>query len=349
MFAWWHSSAPVLRAHLDVCRLRGMRRTMFCQGLTTFLLLFAMHGAAVADSSSGFNGEWILPLGVHTMLVLSVQLAGGKGQAVSGSLSRPKHLATMDMISFSRLEGPVEVEPIVASEWKGSSLSITVRNPTDKSDESTYVLSVKDATHAELQLVGVPFPPMNLVRALGPVSVSEDWEPGRTYSPDDDAASNPEMKRIFDEDQRVRQPGLKIDWAVVSKSDAARRDATMKLLNEGALHSGEDFMWAANVFQHGDLPNDYLLAHTLAMIAVRRGYSDGIWIAAATLDRYLQMMKQPQIYGTQFMTPKVTPTTQEPYDRTLISDSLRHLLDVPSLAAQEQRCKQYDAERDAAK
>lgn len=323
---------------------------MFCQGLTTFLLLFAMHGAAVAESSSGFNGEWVLRLGIHNLLVLSIQPGAGKGQAVSGSLARPKHLQTKDMISFSRPEGPTVIEPIVASEWKASSLSITVQNPTDKTDETTYVLSLKDAAHAELQMVGVPFPPITLVLAQGPVSVSNDWEPGRTYSPDDDAASNPEMKRMFDEDQRVRQVGsFKIDWSVVDKSDAARREATMKLINAGALHSGEDFMGAAQVFQHGPTANDHLLAHTLAMIAVRKGYSDAIWLAAATLDRYLQMIHQPQIYGTQFTTPKQGPTTQVPYDRTLISDALRRQLDVPALAAQEKQCKQYDAERDAAK
>jgi hypothetical protein len=192
-------------------------------------------------------------------------------------------------------------------------------------------------------MVGIPFPPMSLVRAQGVVSVSSDWDPGKTYSPDDDASSNAEMKRIFDEDQRVRQPGFKIDWAVVGKSDAARREATRKLLNEGALHTGEDFIFAAFVFQHGDSPNDYLLAHTLAMIAVRKGRNDALWIATATLDRYLQSIKQPQIYGTQFFTPKDALTTQEPYDRTLISDALRRQLGVPPLAAQEEQRKQYDA------
>ena len=154
------------------------------------------------------------------------------------------------------------------------------------------------------------------------------------------------MKRIFDEDQKVRQMGLfNIDWASVRKSDAERRRATMKLLNEGALHSGEDFVWAAFIFQHGSGPNDFLLAHTLAMIAMKKGYTDAIWIASATLDRYLQSIKQPQIYGTQFLTPKGGSTTQEPYNRTLISDALRHELQVPGLAAQAAQCKQYNAER----
>jgi hypothetical protein len=322
---------------------------MYGQGLTTFLLLFAMHGAAVADSSSGLSGEWILNLGKHTFMILSIQPGGSKEQAVSGSLSRPLRFQISDGISFSRIQGPTEVEPIVASEWKGSALSITVQNPSDKTDEDTYLLRVKDATHAELQLVGISSPPMALVRAQGQVSVFNDWEPNRRYSPDDDAASNPQMKQIYDEDQRVREPGHPIDWAVVGKADAARREATRKLLEEGALHSGEDFNWAAFVFQHGGSPNDYLLAHTLAMVAVRRGYSDAIWIAAATMDRYLQSINQPQVYGTQFTTRPGKPTTQEPYDRTLISDALRRQLDVPTMAAQDERRKQYDEELKDAK
>jgi hypothetical protein len=120
------------------------------------------------------------------------------------------------------------------------------------------------------------------------------------------------MKRIFDEDQHARQAWPNIDWPKVNKDDADRRAATMRLLNEGALHSGEDFEWAANVFQHGSEPSDFLLAHTLAIVAIRKGYSDGTWIAAATLDRYLQAIKQPQIYGTQFLNPDDKPTTQEP-------------------------------------
>lgn len=151
------------------------------------------------------------------------------------------------------------------------------------------------------------------------------------------------MKRIFDEDQRVRQTWPNIDWPAVNKSDALRRAATMKLLNAGTLRSGEDFTWAAFIFQHGSSPDDYLLAHTLAIVAIRKGYSDATWIAAATLDRYLQSIKQPQIYGTQFQTPKGIPASQEPYNRTLIPDALRRLLEVPDLAAQQVQRQQYDS------
>jgi hypothetical protein len=153
------------------------------------------------------------------------------------------------------------------------------------------------------------------------------------------------MKRIFDEDQRVRQPGAKIDWAAVNRTDAERREATRKLLNEGVLHSGQDFEWAAFVFQHGSTPEDYLLAHTLAIVALKKGEQDGAWIAAATLDRYLNSIKQPQIYGTQFHWAKGEPTTQDPYNRTLISDSLREQLGVPSVEHQKGQLREWDEQR----
>jgi hypothetical protein len=309
--------------------------------------LFCIVSSAIAEAQTRMNpeGEWVLSFGTRTLILLSLKPTGNTSQPFSGSLSRPQHFQTSDAVSFSHINGSVEVEPITASEWKDGSLSITVENPADKTDKDSYLLSLKDDEHALLQLAGVLLPPINLVRSSRPVSVFTEWDSDRTYSPDDDAPSNAEMKRIFEEDQRVRQPGFKIDWSSVSKSDAERRQATLKLLNEGALHTGEDFTWAALLFQHGSGPNDFLLAHTFAMVALKKGYGDALWIATATLDRYLQSIKQPQIYGTQFLTPKDLPTTQDPYDRTLISDSLRRQLGVPSLSAQLEQAKQYDSER----
>ncbi len=194
-------------------------------------------------------------------------------------------------------------------------------------------------------MAGQSLPPFDLIRAHGTPSIATDWDQAKTYSPDDGAISNPEMKRIFEEDQRVRPAGFKIDWASVNKSDAVRRAATRKLLREDALHTGEDFTWAAFVFQHGSAPSDFLLAHTLAIIALKKGYGRASWIAAATLDRYLQSVHQPQIYGTQFLTPEGRPATQEPYDRSLASDTVRRRLGVPIQSEQDEQRKQYDRQR----
>lgn len=156
--------------------------------------------------------------------------------------------------------------------------------------------------------------------------------------------SSAEMRAIFDADQADREGGgAAIDWTAVSARDEARRVRTLELLGAGGLHSGDDFSRAAFVFQHGTGTDDILVAHTLAMIATARGKPEAAWIAAASLDRYLMRIGQPQIYGTQFMSPPGQPTTQEPYNRALISDALRAALGVPPQAEQEQRRAEIEA------
>jgi hypothetical protein len=149
--------------------------------------------------------------------------------------------------------------------------------------------------------------------------------------------SNAEMKAIFEADQADRAPaGAAIDWAAVTPRDEARRARTLALVAAGALASGDDYWHAAFILQHGSAPEDFLLAHTFAIIAAARGRADATWIAAATLDRYLRESGRPQIYGTQYNFSNETGTaTQDPYDRALVSDALRQALGVPPQVEQE--------------
>ena len=146
-------------------------------------------------------------------------------------------------------------------------------------------------------------------------------------------------------DQADRKDGNHIDWERVNKADDSRRLAIMALLQKGELHTGHDLESAALVFQHGQKSDDYLLAHVLSMVAISKGQSGAVWLSAATLDRYLQSIDHRQIFGTQFSTPAGKLTTQEPYDRSVIPDSLRGYMGVPSVAAQDTQRKQYDQQR----
>lgn len=164
-------------------------------------------------------------------------------------------------------------------------------------------------------------------------------QPKPAASPPD----NPEMAKVFAEDQAIREsvePEWFKDMTFVRKmwaDDTARRERTRILLDQGKLATAEDYYAAAFVFQHGEKPEDYLLAHTLALAAATRGKTDASWIAAATLDRYLQAIGQKQIYGTQWRAPENRELTREPYDRALIPDALRTALGVPVLAVQDKR------------
>ena len=117
------------------------------------------------------------------------------------------------------------------------------------------------------------------------------------------------------------------------------------MLDSGKLRSGDDFYHAAFMFQHGEQPDDYMMAHTLATIANGRGSRDATWIAAATLDRYLQNIGQRQIYGTQYRSTADGGLTQDACDKTLMSDALRAAMGVPPLAEQEQQRKKMEADQ----
>lgn len=161
----------------------------------------------------------------------------------------------------------------------------------------------------------------------------------------DDAppADNATMVEIFNADQAVRKGislGQKPDRALVERmiaDDAARRVQTRALVESGALQTGEDFRKAAFVFQHGLRPEDFLLAHSLAVAAAARGSAEATWIAAASLDRYLQMTGAAQIYGTQTIARQGQAPTLDPYNRDLVPDALRAALGVPTLAEQQSK------------
>jgi len=150
----------------------------------------------------------------------------------------------------------------------------------------------------------------------------------------DAPADNAELKQIYAADQNDRQGplGKALDWEKISPRDAARRNRVRELIEQGRLNSGKDYERAAMVFQHGEGSDDILLAHVLAVTATGKGDLDARWLAAATLDRFLTRVGQPQVFGTQFSykTEGGQQTwTMEPYNRTLIVPSLRHANCVP--------------------
>ena len=295
-----------------------------------------------ATPPTNYQGQYVLRLGKKNFIVLNLR-NGSNGLA--GELSRPRQ-ASFGSAYYFNIGSQLVVEPIVSATVEPDHLHILAKDPKDGSTDA-FDLTLVAPDRASLQATGIPIDPWILARVpLSPaLSVSTDWDPNRTYYLDDTGQSSPEMKRILEEDQKPRQSSdlSQADWVTINRQDEERRKQVGTLLARGALHTGEDYQSAALIFQHGSTPEDYLLAHTLAMIAVARGNSGALWIASASLDRYLNAIKQPQIYGTQFYQPKDKPWTQEPYNRTLISDELRRQLGVPSQAAQHKQLEEYQS------
>lgn len=299
--------------------------------------------AAEASGPQDFAGTWVMKIAGRNLFVLKLDVQGG---SLNGTFSRPEHLSSANGLIFANVRG-LRVDPVVDAHLTGDVLHFTTQNASDPKDRDEYVMTLRQG-HAELMDAALPptaiVAPRIFERSSSDAKVATDWEPNRAYTANDSDASNAEMSSIYDEDQRVRMTD-NIDWKVVSSDDAKRRDRTRALLTSGALHTGEDFEHAAFVFQHGDSPTDYLLAHTLAMVAVTKGQPTAIWIAAATLDRYLQKVGQKQIFGTQFLSDPKNAWTQEPYDHALVSDSLRGQVGVPPVKLQEEQLKAYQNQK----
>lgn len=142
---------------------------------------------------------------------------------------------------------------------------------------------------------------------------------------------------MFGEKHRVDSCTIKPS---IVEHDAARHAKAKELLAQGRIESGREYFFMALLFQHSGDPDELMLAHVLAITAASKGFSHAKWMAAATMDRYLQTIHQPQIFGTQF---KLTAGqwTMEPYSRNAISDALRAEWCVISLADQERVLKAY--------
>lgn len=325
-----------------------MHRSIFlCAALA--LQFATLSATTAAQSPDGFAGTWAMHLADRNLFVLNITVDKG---AITGTLDRPGHISIQASQAhapsiFSAIGPGARRDNIIKESFSEGTLHLTFQNSADPNDQDEFIASSKD-TQLILAFANLPpdvhLDPLAFVRAPAGATIATDFDPDREYTVADHAEPNAIMKTIFDEDQRVRQTD-KIDWSVVSKSDFDRREQTRKLLAAGSLHTGKDFEEAAFIFQHGDKPDDFLLAHTLAMVAIAKGDSTAIWIAAATLDRYLQNIKQKQILGTQYLSDASNHWTQEPYDRTLVSDALRQELRVESQAEQSMRLQSYQNQK----
>lgn len=305
--------------------------------LAMLLLLFAAAPASAETADP--VGRWAIRAEGRVVALLEIDRAGGGGW--TGSFTRPAELRLTPRGAFVGIRGPVAPRRIVSAAARGPAIALGV----ERSDGGTdlYLLRPLDSGTAELRIDG-PAPALLLTRAAPGETVATDWDAERIYSPEGRWPSNREMTAMFEADQAARRNPVEIDWDVVAREDEVRRVRTRALLDAGELRSGDDFFHAAFIFQHGGTPDSYLLAHVLATAAMQRGHPEAGWIAAATLDRYLQSIARPQVFGTQYSGAR-GETTQEPYNRALFSDSLRRILGVPGQAEQEERRQHFEAQR----
>jgi len=154
---------------------------------------------------------------------------------------------------------------------------------------------------------------------------------------------NEELRRLRDDDQRDRAPAA-IDWTVVTPRDRARLKRVKELFAADALHTANDYVRSALILQHGDVPDDFLLAHEFCVAAMMLGKNDleSSSLAAAAEDRFLMKAGRPQRFGTQFTQDGTGPWRLAPVGDG-VTDALRRVMAVPSLAEARAREAEMNA------
>ena len=143
---------------------------------------------------------------------------------------------------------------------------------------------------------------------------------------------NEELKRLHDEDQSDRTP-TDVDWAIVSPRDRARLSRVKELYLQKRLQTASDYYHGAMILQHGDAPEDFLLAHEFCVLAISKGKNDkeARWLAASSEDRFLMNIGRPQRFGTQFHSEGNGPFRLYTVDSG-VTDETRREMGVHSLA-----------------
>ncbi|MFA5138948.1 MAG: hypothetical protein WC728_06915 [Elusimicrobiota bacterium] len=146
---------------------------------------------------------------------------------------------------------------------------------------------------------------------------------------------NLKLVEVFQEDQKDRE---KIydnpqQVATLKERDTARRKRVMVMMELGEVKTKNDLYHAAVIFQHGERPVDYLTSHRLATLSALLGHRTSRWMLAASLDRYLMSIRQPQVYGTQFEYSPVEKRYQLklPVEETIMLSFEKEMLGVPAV------------------
>jgi hypothetical protein len=133
----------------------------------------------------------------------------------------------------------------------------------------------------QLRLIGI----LTSITLCGIALVAQTSAPNTSKPPETPSA----VHRLYVEDQEdtktIKDEATNAEYLQRVK---ARQQNLRTMMAAGQATSGDDFLEAAFIFQHGDTADDCLFAHILAMEAMARGRTSARWIAAATLDRYLQ-------------------------------------------------------------
>jgi hypothetical protein len=180
--------------------------------------------------------------------------------------------------------------------------------------------------------IGIAF--LSLIALPVPAQINQQPSP---------AVDNAELTLLFKEDQRVRvAKPLGPNEPKITRKDSNRESLVKEMLAHNLVITKGDNFHAAVILQHSRNAADILVAHMLAVLCASDGDQTCLRFSALTLDRYLQYINEPQIFGTQYTHFDHPPVTQQPYADDVITDSMRSRFGIPTLEEQKKRVEQIN-------
>lgn len=173
------------------------------------------------------------------------------------------------------------------------------------------------------------------------IAADESTTKGQPGQPDDS-----EIAKLFQADQSSRANFLQMkpeQLTAMLMNDRERRTRARELYRADSLKTAADFYHAAMIFQHGEQPEDFLLAHELSVAALALGHDRARWLAAATEDRFLRSIGRNQRFGTQFGKGDGVDDKWRlfPVDPD-VADSLRKVLQCPTLNEAKRKAEELN-------
>ncbi len=114
-----------------------------------------------------------------------------------------------------------------------------------------------------------------------------------------------ELKKLYNEDQSDRSNFTQSDEKQLMemlKHDRTRLKRVAEIFAKGCLKSAEDYLNAATVFQHGDVPDHFYQTYLWSKKAFDMGLENAGQMAGNGIDRYLMNIGQKQLFGGQAAT-----------------------------------------------
>ena len=208
------------------------------------------------------------------------------------------------------IRGEMKKSPALIKKCSDAQISISFENRTQT---STFILYTLKDNVGWMEIADLPpgfsSPKYRIIKDTKMLSFKSRLKGERlAYDLFDETnkSNNPEISKMFATDQAERKALENVstenyDSAVdlINHNDVMRIIRLKDLHKNGEINTAVDYAHASLILQHGDSPLDYLLAHHFAVTAIALGHQAARWLSAATLDRYLLSISQPQLYGTQ--------------------------------------------------